>query len=142
MACDLPCGESAVARCFHHTVSETILLDFWSANTQNSPHGLRFAHLRETGKAWQQILLLVAVISAAAWPEDGWRWDTRSMRSHAAPNELDTFASKGLNLLWATQITRTTCPDCANFGTCALDWPLMDQWEQELVDGNWPTDES
>lgn len=30
----------------------------------------------------------------------------------------------------------------ADFGTCALDWPLMDQWEQELVDGNWPTDES
>ena len=23
----------------------------------------------------------------------------------------------------------------ADFGTCAIDWPLMDQWERELVDG-------
>lgn len=28
----------------------------------------------------------------------------------------------------------------ADFGTCALDWPLMDQWEQELADGVWPAD--
>ncbi len=28
----------------------------------------------------------------------------------------------------------------ADFGTCALDWPLIDQWEQELADGKWPTD--
>ncbi|HIF31088.1 MAG: MBL fold metallo-hydrolase [Pirellulaceae bacterium] len=28
----------------------------------------------------------------------------------------------------------------ADFGTCALDWPLMDQWEQELADGVWPGD--
>lgn len=26
----------------------------------------------------------------------------------------------------------------ADFGTCALDWPLMDQWERELVDGQLP----
>ena len=26
----------------------------------------------------------------------------------------------------------------ADFGTCAIDWPLMDQWEQELVDGRMP----
>lgn len=26
----------------------------------------------------------------------------------------------------------------ADFGTCAIDWPLMDQWEQELVDGKLP----
>ena len=27
----------------------------------------------------------------------------------------------------------------ADFGTCAVDWPLLDQWEQELVDGIDPT---
>jgi hydroxyacylglutathione hydrolase len=26
----------------------------------------------------------------------------------------------------------------ADFGTCAIDWPLMDQWEQELVEGKLP----
>lgn len=26
----------------------------------------------------------------------------------------------------------------ADFGTCAIDWPLMDQWEQELAEGIWP----
>jgi len=26
----------------------------------------------------------------------------------------------------------------ADFGTCALDWPLMDVWEQELFDGKMP----
>jgi hydroxyacylglutathione hydrolase len=26
----------------------------------------------------------------------------------------------------------------ADFGTCAIDWPLMDQWERELVDGRMP----
>lgn len=26
----------------------------------------------------------------------------------------------------------------ADFGTCAADWPLMDQWERELVDGKMP----
>jgi glyoxylase-like metal-dependent hydrolase (beta-lactamase superfamily II) len=26
----------------------------------------------------------------------------------------------------------------ADFGTCAIDWPLMDQWEQELVEGKRP----
>lgn len=25
-----------------------------------------------------------------------------------------------------------------DFGTCAQDWPLMDQWEQELADGKFP----
>jgi glyoxylase-like metal-dependent hydrolase (beta-lactamase superfamily II) len=23
----------------------------------------------------------------------------------------------------------------ADFGTCAIDWPLMEEWEQELADG-------
>lgn len=26
----------------------------------------------------------------------------------------------------------------ADFGTCAIDWPLMDQWEQELFEGKRP----
>ena len=26
----------------------------------------------------------------------------------------------------------------ADFGTCAIDWPLMDQWEKELVEGKPP----
>jgi len=26
----------------------------------------------------------------------------------------------------------------ADFGTCAVDWPLMDQWERELVEGRTP----
>ena len=26
----------------------------------------------------------------------------------------------------------------ADFGTCAIDWPLMDQWERELVEGRLP----
>jgi glyoxylase-like metal-dependent hydrolase (beta-lactamase superfamily II) len=26
----------------------------------------------------------------------------------------------------------------ADFGTCAVDWPLMDQWERELVSGKLP----
>ena len=26
----------------------------------------------------------------------------------------------------------------ADFGTCATSWPLMDQWEQELIDGKMP----
>lgn len=27
----------------------------------------------------------------------------------------------------------------ADFGTCAIDWPLMDAWEQELTEGKFPT---
>jgi hydroxyacylglutathione hydrolase len=26
----------------------------------------------------------------------------------------------------------------ADFGTCAVDWPLMDEWEQEIVEGKLP----
>jgi hydroxyacylglutathione hydrolase len=29
----------------------------------------------------------------------------------------------------------------ADFGTCALDWPLMDQWEREIAEGRLPTRE-
>jgi hydroxyacylglutathione hydrolase len=27
----------------------------------------------------------------------------------------------------------------ADFGTCAIDWPLMDQWEQEVAEGKLPS---
>ena len=26
----------------------------------------------------------------------------------------------------------------ADFGTCAIDWPLMDQWDEELAAGKMP----
>ena len=26
----------------------------------------------------------------------------------------------------------------ADFGTCAVDWPLLDQWEDDLVAGKMP----
>ena len=28
----------------------------------------------------------------------------------------------------------------ADFGTCAVDWPLMDEWEDEILSGKMPTD--
>jgi glyoxylase-like metal-dependent hydrolase (beta-lactamase superfamily II) len=28
----------------------------------------------------------------------------------------------------------------ADFGTCAVDWPLIDQWEQEIAEGKLPND--
>ena len=41
------------------------------------------------------------------------------------------------------QINRTiarleTYLHMADFGTCAIDWPLMDQWEDEIADGKMP----
>jgi len=27
----------------------------------------------------------------------------------------------------------------ADFGTCAIDWPLMDEWEREIAEGRLPT---
>ena len=27
----------------------------------------------------------------------------------------------------------------ADFGTCAVDWPLMDEWEREIVEGRLPS---
>ncbi|MFP6673356.1 MAG: MBL fold metallo-hydrolase, partial [Pirellulaceae bacterium] len=27
----------------------------------------------------------------------------------------------------------------ADFGTCAVDWPLMDEWEREIAEGRLPT---
>ena len=28
----------------------------------------------------------------------------------------------------------------ADFGTCAIDWPLMDEWDKELAAGKMPAD--
>ena len=28
----------------------------------------------------------------------------------------------------------------ADFGTCAVDWPLLDDWEDELAEGRMPSD--
>ena len=30
----------------------------------------------------------------------------------------------------------------ADFGTCAIDWPLLDQWDDELAAGRMPTDDT
>ena len=30
----------------------------------------------------------------------------------------------------------------ADFGTCATEWPLMDEWEQEIADGKMPSSQS
>ena len=30
----------------------------------------------------------------------------------------------------------------ADFGTCAVDWPLMDEWDQELSAGRMPQEEA
>jgi len=45
------------------------------------------------------------------------------------------------HLIRATMARLRSYQHMADFGTCAVDWPLIDQWEQELVDGRWPTDE-
>jgi hypothetical protein len=29
----------------------------------------------------------------------------------------------------------------ADFGTCAIDWPLMDEWEREIAEGKLPASE-
>ena len=29
----------------------------------------------------------------------------------------------------------------ADFGTCAVDWPLMDEWEREIAEGKFPQSE-
>jgi len=41
-------------------------------------------------------------------------------------------------LLDATIARLTSYQHMADFGTCALDWPLMDEWEKEVADGKWP----
>lgn len=41
-------------------------------------------------------------------------------------------------LLDATIARLTSYTHMADFGTCAIDWPLLDQWEEELVAGTLP----
>jgi glyoxylase-like metal-dependent hydrolase (beta-lactamase superfamily II) len=38
-------------------------------------------------------------------------------------------------LLDATIKRLSSYAHMADFGTCALDWPLLDQWEEELAQG-------
>jgi hydroxyacylglutathione hydrolase len=42
-------------------------------------------------------------------------------------------------LLDATIARLETYTHMADFGTCAVDWPLLDQWEEELALGKLPT---
>lgn len=42
-------------------------------------------------------------------------------------------------LLDATIARLTSYTHMADFGTCAVDWPLLDQWEEELAAGTLPT---
>jgi len=44
------------------------------------------------------------------------------------------------NALLQTAIDRlNTYLHMADFGTCAIDWPLMDEWESEIAEGKLPT---
>ena len=45
---------------------------------------------------------------------------------------------KDNELIDATIARLKTYLHMADFGTCAIDWPLMDEWERELVDGRMP----
>ena len=43
------------------------------------------------------------------------------------------------NELLDTTIARLkTYLHMADFGTCAVDWPLIDQWERDIAEGKWP----
>ncbi len=46
---------------------------------------------------------------------------------------------KDNQLLDATMKRLESYLHMADFGTCAVDWPLMDQWEEELASGKRPT---
>lgn len=45
---------------------------------------------------------------------------------------------KDNTLLDATIARLENYQHMADFGTCAIDWPLMDQWEEELANGQFP----
>lgn len=45
---------------------------------------------------------------------------------------------KDNQLLDATIQRLTTYLSMADFGTCAVDWPLMDEWEEEILAGQMP----
>jgi glyoxylase-like metal-dependent hydrolase (beta-lactamase superfamily II) len=45
---------------------------------------------------------------------------------------------KDIALIEATIARLETYMHLADFGTCAVDWPLLDQWEEELATGKLP----
>jgi glyoxylase-like metal-dependent hydrolase (beta-lactamase superfamily II) len=48
------------------------------------------------------------------------------------------YFRKDNGLLDRTIARLETYSHMADFGTCAVDWPLMDEWEQELTEGKRP----
>ncbi len=48
---------------------------------------------------------------------------------------------KDNSLLEATIERLNRYQHMADFGTCAVDWPLMDQWERDVAEGRMPTDQ-
>ena len=44
------------------------------------------------------------------------------------------------DLLDATIKRLTRYQSMADFGTCAVDWPLMDEWEDEILEGKMPNE--
>jgi len=53
--------------------------------------------------------------------------------SHGPPFKKDDALIEG------TIARLETYLHMADFGTCAIDWPLMDQWEQEIAEGRMPS---
>lgn len=49
------------------------------------------------------------------------------------------FFRKDKELIQATMNRLEGYLHMADFGTCAVDWPLMDQWEEELASGKRPS---
>jgi hypothetical protein len=49
------------------------------------------------------------------------------------PSSASNFGRSTRTIAWLESYLHM-----ADFGTCAIDWPLMDQWERELVDGKMP----
>lgn len=49
------------------------------------------------------------------------------------------YFRKDVELIDRTMARLEQYQHMADFGTCAIDWPLMDQWEQELADGKRPS---
>jgi glyoxylase-like metal-dependent hydrolase (beta-lactamase superfamily II) len=45
---------------------------------------------------------------------------------------------KNNELIDATIARLETYMHLADFGTCAVDWPLLDEWEEELASGKLP----
>ena len=48
----------------------------------------------------------------------------------------DRSFARTMRLIKATIARLEGYTHMADFGTCAVDWPLMDQWEEELARGD------